>query len=143
VRAALGSVIAAGVVSAIASTEALAGACVCDEVESRISIRHWDEKGAGTVTGSALLTVIRSASGGGDVAILVWDRATRTFTAEVYRPLPRVDDLREWQLAGASDARLSEQPGQRYVIHRTQPGKDGGLVSQTFVLPEGTCPVGS
>jgi len=111
---------------------------VVSQVESQVSLRRWDAKGAGEIIGTELLSVVLAPNEKGDVVILTWDAERTSFTAEVYRPLPAVNELREWEaLGGALAKKLSEQPGGAYAIQYTRPGPEGGLVSQRFRLSGG------
>jgi hypothetical protein len=120
----------------LCSSMAAAEPRVLDGVESQVVLRRWNASGGGEPIGSELLSVVLSESGAGDVVVLTWSTDRRSFTAEVFRPLPPVNGLREWESVGASAAKkLSEQPGGTYAIQYTRAGPDGGLIVQTFRLP--------
>lgn len=114
----------------VCSSVAAAQPRIVDDVESQISLRRWNTKGAGEAAGSETLTVVMSESGAGDVVILTWSQDRTSFTAEVYRPLPAVNKLREWESVGSTPRKkLSDQPRRlvRDPVHPRGPRRRPGL----------------
>jgi hypothetical protein len=120
----------------VCSTVAAAPPRIVDDVESQVSLRRWNTNGGGEPLGTERLTVVLAESGMGDVVVLSWSKDGSSFTAEVFRPLPSVNKLREWDSVGSSPRKkLSDQPGGSYAIQYTREGPEGGLIVQTFRLP--------
>jgi hypothetical protein len=107
---------------------------VFHNIETKVTFQKWNTAELGPVIERDLISVIKPATGSGDVVVLRHAGPGRLLRAEVYRATD--GSTNEWQLISQGvDRRLKDQYNDRYLILEMIPGENGGRRTESFVLP--------
>lgn len=109
---------------------------IYNNIESEISLRHWNSKSSGEAVSKVKITVIKAYDDHGDVVILSPNKNNNNFVTEVYKSIDIDEITSVWKFSNKKHSKtLTYQHGHFYMIQERITGKDGGVLSQVFKLP--------